>query len=254
MQVIVAPGSTRLLDRIAIVRAVVVGVLLLVASGALLWLCVATPIVTGFIPHGRPSALESAGVIVVWGFAIVIPAVFGLLGVARLAAVAETLAATRPRRVTPALAKALGPDHLAATNLRLPDGRRVHELVIGPFGIVVLGHVPSRQATRHVGTRWEIRDDRGRWLPIEDPVQRASRDAERVRSWLAADDRDFLVRVHAAIVTADPNIERSASCAVVAPEALAGWLESLPLQRGFTPHRQERIVEMVRTLAGVSAR
>ena len=253
MQVIASPGSTRLADRIAIARGVAAGVLLVVAGGALAWLVLATPIAGSFIPSGRPGALETATGIVVWGFAIVVPAVFMILGATRLAAVMETVVALRPRRVTPALAKALGADHAVATNLRLPDGRRVHELVLGPFGIVVLGDVPPRQATRHTGAFWEMRDDRNRWVPIEGPVQRASRDAGRVRSWLAADDRDFLVRVHAAIVTTDPTIQRSAACAVVAPAELAGWLEALPVQRSLTPHRRERLEAMVRALQRSSA-
>jgi hypothetical protein len=252
MQVIAAPSSTRLTDRIEIVRGIVAGVLLVVTGGALAWLCIATPIVTSFIPSGRPSGLEIASGIAVWGFAIVVPAVFVIMGVARLASATESIAASRPHRMTPALAKALGPDHLAAANLLLPDGRRVHELVLGPFGVAVLGDVPPRQATRHTGSSWEMRDHRGRWIPIEDPVQRASRDAERVRSWLAADDRDFVVHVHAAIVTTDPTIRRSATCAVVAPTELAAWLDALPVQRGLTPHRQDRLQAMVRSLAGAA--
>jgi hypothetical protein len=253
MQVIAVPTATSLVDRIAVARSVMVGILLLVAGAALAWLCLATPIVSGFIPNGRPSLLETAGGIVVWGFAIVVPATFVILGVARLASVVDVLAASRPRRITPLLARSLGPDHLAATGLLLPGGRRLHELVMGPFGLVVLGDVPPHQATRHVGSRWEMRDGRGRWIPIEDPVQRASRDAERVRGWLAADDRDFLVRVYAAIVTVDPTIERSATCAVVAPADLAGWLESLPPQRGLTPQRREHLVAMVQGLTASAA-
>jgi hypothetical protein len=253
MQVIAAPGSTRLSDRIGLVRGVVVSLLLIVTGGSLAWLLLATPIVTGFIPYGRPNALQIAAGILVWGFAIVVPAVFVIMGVARLASVMEWAAASRPRKLSPALARALGPDHMAATDLLLPDGRRVHELVLGPFGVVVLGDVPPRHVTRHNGGFWEIRGDRGRWIPIEDPVQRASRDAERVRSWLAADDRDFLVRVHAAVVTTDPTMARSASCAVVAPAELGGWLESLPTQRGLTPHRRERLEAMVRAQAQAAA-
>ena len=143
---------------------------------------------------------------------------------------------------------------MAATDLVMPGGRRVHEMVLGPFGIVVLGDVPPRSATRHVGARWEIRDDRARWIPIENPVQRTSRDAERVRGWLAADDRDFLVRVYAAIVSDDPTVERSASCAVVPSADLASWLEALPVQRGLTPQRREHLTEMVRNLAAASSR
>ena len=185
MQVIAVSSPVSLADRVAVARSIVVAILLLVAGASLGWLCLGTPIVSGFIPYGRPSPMEIAGGILVWGFAIVVPAAFLILGVAKLASVLESLAGSRPKRVTPHLARALGPDHLAATDLVLPGGRRVHEMVLGPFGIAVLGDVPPRSFTRHVGARWEIRDSRGRWIPIENPVQRASRDAERVRSWLA---------------------------------------------------------------------
>jgi hypothetical protein len=253
MQVIAVSNSVRLADRVAVARSLVAGILLVVAGVSLGWLCLGTTVVSGFIPYGRPSPVEIAGGILVWGFAIVVPAAFLILGVAKLASVLESLAGSRPKRVTPHLAQALGPDHLAATDLMLPGGRRVHEMVLGPFGIAVLGDVPPRSFTRHVGVRWELRDSRGRWIPIENPVQRASRDAERVRSWLASEDRDFLVRVYAAIVTDDPTIERSPDCAVVPTSGLASWLEALPIQRGLTPGRREHIVELVRALAAAQA-
>jgi hypothetical protein len=254
MQVIAVPTTTRLSDRIAFVRSLAVGVLLVVAGIALGWLAFGTSMVQRFVPLGRPDPIEIASGIAVWGFAIVLPAAFLIMGVARLVSIVEVLAATRPRRVTSHLAKALGPDHLAATDLLLPGGRRLHELVLGPFGMVVFGDVPPPSATRHVGGRWEVRDGRGRWIPIESPVQRASRDAERLRGWLATDDRDFLVRVYAVVVSEDPTIERSATCAVVPPGELAGWLEALPVQRGLTAERREHLVELVRSLAAASAR
>jgi hypothetical protein len=254
MQVIAVPTATSLADRLLLVRSTLVGILLLVAGAALGWLCLGTPLVTSFVPYGRPDPLEVAGGIVVWAFAIVIPAAFLIMGVARLVSIAEAISASRPRQVTPHLARAMGPDHLAATNLVLPGGRRLHELVLGPFGMAVLGDVPPRQATRHVGSRWEMRDGRGRWIPIESPVQRASRDAERVRSWLATDDRDFLVRVYAAIVTDDATIERSPDCAVVRPADLSAWLDALPAQRGLTPQRRDHLVELVRSLAAAQRR
>jgi hypothetical protein len=253
MQVIAVPTPVRLADRIAALRSAAVAVLLILAGGALAWLSFGTPLVMGFVPMGRPDTLQVVTGIAVWAVAIVVPGAFLIMGLARMGSILGSLASTRPRRATSALVRALGSDHLAATDLLLPGGRRVHELVLGPFGIVVLGDVPPRSVTRHVGSHWEVRGARGRWIPIEDPVQRASRDAERVRGWIAADDRDFLVRVYAAIVSDDPTIERSPTCAVLAPADLAGWLEALPAQRGLTIARREHLVDMVRTLAAASA-
>ena len=249
MQVIAVSNPSSFGHRVAVARSLSVAILLLLAGAALAWLSLGTSLVSGFIPYGRPTPLQVAGGIVVWGFAIVVPAAFLIMGVARLASVIDALAGQRPRKMSPHIASALGPDHMAATDLLLPGGRRLHELVLGPFGIVVLGAVPPPSFSRHVGSRWEIRDDRGRWIPIEDPIQRASRDAERVRGWLATDDRDFLVKVFAAVVTEDDRVERTPNCAVLRPDELSGWLAALPAQRGLTPARREHLVEMIRSIA-----
>ena len=84
-----------------VARSTLVALLLLAAGGALGWLSLGTPLVSSFIPYGRPSTVEIAGGVVVWGFAIVLPAAFLILGVARLAGVLELMSAGRPRRVTP---------------------------------------------------------------------------------------------------------------------------------------------------------
>jgi hypothetical protein len=86
-------------------------------------------------------------------------------------------------------------------------------------------------------------------VPIESPLERAGRDGERVRGWLATDDHDFLVRTYAAVVTDDPRIERTSSCAVVRTADLGAWLEALPPQRGLTPQRRERLVELIGSVA-----
>lgn len=249
MQVITSNPVSRS-DRIAVVRSGLTAALLLLAGLMAGWLCFGTPLLTALQPQGRPSALQVATGVLGWAFAIVVPAGFLLFGMARAVTTVEAASALRPRALSPGLKRALGPEHLAATDLRIPGGRRVHELILGPFGLVVLGDVPPASVSRHRGDRWEIRDGRGRWIPIEGPLDRASRDAERVRGWLTSDDRDFLVRVYAAVVTADPTITRTATCAVVAPGALAAWLASLPAQRGLTPSRRGRLGELIQEVAG----
>jgi hypothetical protein len=248
MQVIAANPVTHE-DRLAVVRSGLIAVLLLAVGLLVGWLCVATPLIASFQPHGRPTAIQTAAGILAYGFAIVAPAGFLMFGIARFAATLELASSLRPETVTPRLAKALGPDHLAATNLLLPGGRRIHEMVVGPFGIVVVGDVPPPHVSRHVGNRWELRDRRGRWIPIEAPLDRASRDAERVRGWLSTDDRDFLVRVYAAIVTNDRRVERTPTCAVVTPDAFGAWLEALPVQRGLTATRRQWLVELIQSVA-----
>ena len=54
----------------------------------------------------------------------------------------------------------------------------------------------------------------------ENPLDRAVRDAERVRRWFAADDADFVVKVYAAVTGPAPAIERTTACAVVSHDQL----------------------------------
>jgi len=248
MQMISAPTPSSLTERVAVARSGLVAGLLILAGLALAWLCLATGFVTRFSPVGRPDLGELAVGALVWGFAIVVPGSFLVLGVARLASLLDVLDSLRPQGVTPALAAALGPDHLVATDLLLPGGRRLHEMVLGPFGAVVLADVPPPKVSRQLGSHWEVRDGKGRWIPVEGPLERAARDAERVRSWLGADDRDFVVRVYALVVSDDPRLARTPACAVVAPRDLAEWLGALPFQRGLTPDRRERLTDVVRSV------
>ena len=219
MQIIAGSNPITRGDRSAVARSAFSG-LLLVAVGLLLgWLCLGTSFVQTLVPHGRPTMAETATGVVAWGFAIVVPAAFLIIGVARIAAIVDTAALDAPAHGVrqPRQGARLGLRRASPASC-IPGGRRLHELVLGPFGILVFAVVPPPSITRHVGGRWEIRDDRGRWIPIEAPIDRATRDAERVRGWLASDDRDFVVRVYAAIITDDPTMDRSPACAVVPPD------------------------------------
>ena len=80
-----------------------------------------------------------------------------LIGVLRVVTTVETVRDLHPRTITHRLARSLGPSHLVAADLVLPGGRWIREMVLGPFGIVVLGNVPPPSVSRHVGTSWEIR-------------------------------------------------------------------------------------------------
>lgn len=249
MQVIATAAPATRAQRIAVYRSAVVAVLLVLTGAILAYVCLATPIIGTFMPTGRPSGEETAVGIVAWAFAVLVPAGFLILGVAKLFHTVDGYTSLRPRAIAPRLARALGPDHVAASDLTLPGGRRVHELILGPFGIAILGDLPPASVSRHHGSSWEIRGARGSWVPIESPLERAARDGERVRGWLATDDRDFLVKTYAAVVTDDPSIERTPSCAVVRSADLGAWLEALPAQRGLTPQRRERLVELIGSVA-----
>lgn len=248
MQVI-ATRPVRISDRLALLRMGLSALLLLLAGALVGWLCLATPLISAAQPQGRATGLGVATGVIAWAFALIVPAGFLLLGFARVVATVEAWTALRPRSKMPRLARSLGTDYLAITGLLLPDGRRIHELILGPFGVAILGEVPPPSLSRHTGGRWELRADRGRWIPIESPTDRAERDAERVRGWLTSDDRDFLVKVYAAVVTDDPRVTRTPQCAVVTSRDLAPWLTGLPPQRGLTASRQDRLAELLRSIA-----
>ena len=55
--------------------------------------------------------------------------------------------------------------------------------------------------------------------------------------------------MYAAIVTDDPRVERTPTCAVVRPGDLASWLEALPVQRGLNTERRESLVTLIKSVA-----
>jgi hypothetical protein len=248
MQVITprVPGH----DRRTIVVGTLVGAVLLVGGLCIGWLAFATPFIQAFTPAGRPATSQVVVGMLAWAFALIAPATFIIVGVARIVTVVDSVAASRPRR-TPAskLSKVLGEDYVVASRVRLPDGRLVPEMVMGPFGVAVLEELPPASITRRHGTAWEVRTREGRWLPITNPLDKAARDAERVRSWLGGDEQDFVVKVYAAVIAPDASLQRTATCAVINGNQIPGWLASLPAQRSLDDSRREGIVRRVRELA-----
>lgn len=248
MQVLSPPSNGNARQIVAAAGGLVVAAALLATGAALGYIAFGTSFVTQFSLNPRPGPGQVAAAILGWAFAFTGPGVFFLVGIARIAAVVDLVGATRPRRsrVTK-LAPNLSDDYVAASRVVLPDGRRVPELVLGPFGIAVIEYLPPPAATRQVGGRWEVRLENGRWIPFENPLDRATRDAEAVRRWVADGDRDFVVKVYAAVVAPDESLARTSTCAVLTADRVPGWLSSLPPQRSLTPTRRERLVELVRS-------
>lgn len=234
---------------VPLVGGTVVGGILVVGGLLLAYIALATPVLGSLLPGGRPDAARMAVGMLVWAIALVAPAAFLLAGATRLA---RTLAAVRrhvPHRSGPLRALHDLPDGMVwLDGLVLPDGRPVSNLVVGPFGAAVVRELPPAAVTRVREGRWEARGSRG-WIALEDPLERAARDAERVRRWMGHDDADFVVKVYAAVVGPEPTIARTASCAVLAPEQLPGWLSALPPQRSLTESRRARLVELARSAA-----
>ena len=225
-----------------------VGVTLLVGGLFLGWVAFATPVLTSAIPTGRPSPTSMAIGAFIWGFVLVAPASFAITGALRLGLVARAIAARPPVRATNRLEGVLGDEYTAANDVRLPDGRVVHNLILGPFGFAVIAELPPPSILRHQGMAWEVRTGGQRWRHIENPLERTARDAERVRRWVSSAERDFVVKVYAAVLTADPTIGRTGNCATVAPDQVPAWLASLPPSRQLTEDRRADLADELRKL------
>jgi hypothetical protein len=228
----------------------VVGGVLLAGGIILGWLAFATPFVRLLSPTVlRPTIEEMAIGGFIWGLSLVAPPCFAIVGLLRLTQVAGTIIRKPDVGALSKAAPSLPDDYVVAPSLELPDGRRVRNVVVGPFGLAVIGEPPPRSVTRRHGGNWEVRRSDGRWVPLEHPVERTSRDAERLRRWIGAEERDFLVKVYAGFVTDDPTVQRTPACAVVGPNEVGAWLTGLPPQRSLYDSRREDLVERVRALA-----
>jgi hypothetical protein len=248
VQLIASPRTVRLPVGAAI-AGTLAGVALVSGGLFLAWLALATPLVTALAPNVlRPTLPQMALGGLVWGVALVAPPSFAIVGAWRLSRVVRALTV---RRATPILAAAsaqLGPEYVAASDVRLPDGRPIRNLVLGPFGIAVIAEMPPARFVRRTGSSWEGRGPGGRWVHMENPLERAARDAERVKRWFGSAERDYVLKTFAVIVTTDPSIVRTPACAVVTPDQVPGWLASLPPARSITSDRRDEIAEHIRTL------
>lgn len=246
MQVIQSTRARPPIARGDAIRGLIVGGILFVGAILLGYLIFGTPFLHQFTPSPRPQGMEILTGIAAWSFALTAPAGFGLAGAVRLATVLDQ-ATSRPRP-TPAfrMAQHLGDECVLATRVVLPDGRMIPELIIGPFGVAVIESLPPEGASRHQGMAWEARTHDGRWVAIENPLERAARDADRVRRWFGDHDRDFVVKVHAALVAGDASVARTPGCAVITEDQIPAWLNALPVQRSLSPDRRERLLGYLR--------
>jgi hypothetical protein len=233
-----------------LVLSTVVGSVLLVGGIALAWIAFATPLVRGLTPSVvRPALDQMALGAMVWGLSLVAPPCFAIVGAFRLFVVAAEVRRKPSDGVVARIASKLSDEHVIAPAINMPDGRVLRNLVVGPYGMAILAEPPPAKITRRQGNTWAVRKFDGRWYPLENPLERAVRDTERVRHWIAEQDTDFTVKVYAALVTADRTISRIGACAVVMPEDVPAWLASLPPQRSLNEIRRADLVELIRSIA-----
>jgi hypothetical protein len=226
------------------------GVSWLAIAGAAAWLIFTTPILARVVVFQSGSAGGALVGAMVWAIALTAPACFAVLGIARLAAAAQHVRGTR-RRTPPVTRRAalLPPGCSVIARIVLPDGRRIPDVVVGPHGVAFFEQLPPAAAARRTGERWEVRFSDRVWRPIENPLQRATRDAERLRRHLEAEERDFVVRVTAVVLGDEHDVARTEGCAVVALDDVPGWLVALPAQRGLTADRLAHLRAVLEALA-----
>ena len=235
---------------LAVAGRTIAGLGWLTAGLAAGWLVFATPILAGTVNLTPRSATAPLFGTAIWAVALTAPTVFIVLGAIRLAGAATHLGARRgPVRPIHAMAARLPAGVKTVPTIRLPDGRRVPDVVLGRHGIAFFEPLPPPAGTRHVGGRWEARFEDGTWRPIENPLDRAARTADSLRRFLAEGDRDFVVRVHAVVTSSDPQVARTDSCAVVALRDVPGWIAALPAQRSLSPDRLTQLRELLEGLA-----
>lgn len=234
----------------AVAGLAVAGVAWLAIAGASAWLVFATPMLARLVALQSTGAAGPIVGAVVWGIALTAPACCAILGLARLGGAVQWVRSGR-RAPTPVAARAalLPPGSTVIPRIQLPDGRRIPDVVIGPHGVALFEPLPPPAAVRRAGERWEVRFSDRRWRPIENPLQRASRDADRLRRHLEAQERDFVVRVTAAVLGDEHAVSRIEGCAVVALDDVPAWIAALPAQRGLTPDRLAHLREILGSLA-----
>ena len=224
----------------------------LVAAGLVLaFMAIATPLVSRLMPGTGAGSSSVSLAMLVWALAIVAGGSLLVSGADRLAAsmAGVRARARRPSAMTRMLAT-LPDEVVALTGIATRDRRPVPQLVVGPFGVAVVHELPSAETARRAGSSWEIMTTHG-WAPTDNPLDLAARDADRVRYWLSEGDLDFVARVHAALVTSDPSLPRSAGCAVITLEQVPAWIAALPRQRSLSEGRRQRLLALVG--AGVAA-
>ena len=227
----------------------------LVATGlGFALIVIETPLVPRLVPAAGSGSTGLAVAVFVWVLALVAGAGLSLAGANRLAATVATVRTGSSARASISrMLSGLGSEVVVLAGVVPGDGRPVPELVVGPFGVVVVHELGPLEIVRPTGYSWERRTPRG-WVPIESPVDRVTRDADRVRHWLTSGDLEFVVRVYAVLVTADRSIPRSPQCAVIGAEQIPAWFESLPGQRSLTSGRRDRLLDRIREATATARR
>ncbi len=230
------------------------GAALVVTGVILAVLTIQTPFVARAMPGGGAGSSSSSAALLVWALAIAAGGSLLVSGAGRLAVALPGIRSGAGRRSPLARVLAGLPDDVTVVDgSPSRDGRPPSHLVVGPFGVVVVHEMAPLATVRGAGPSWEARTTHG-WTPTEPPLDRAARQADRLRHELSEADLDFIARVHAVIVMADAPVTRTPTCAVISRDQVPAWIASLPRQRSLTERRLARLVGVVRTAAAEDVR
>ena len=244
MQIIGAAPPTRSQVPIpSLVVGAATGTILIVSGLTFEFATLVTPYFDRVARGGLGSSAGPTGA-AAWFAAVILGAVFLGVGAARLAGLLADISSGAG--ATPVVQPAGDADEpVLALNVDVGDDRPIPKIVVGRFGAAVIRDLPDASVARHQGPYWEAMSDQG-WVRIESPLDRAARDAERVRRWFVHDERDYVVRVYAAVVTSEPALPRTPTCAVISESQLEPWLRSLPVQRSLNDARRAQLLAMLR--------
>ncbi|MET1232873.1 MAG: nuclease-related domain-containing protein [Candidatus Limnocylindrales bacterium] len=243
---VIAAASPRPRARTPSVAGAIVGGALLVAFGlGVVVVIVASGMLLSVGQVGNSRITQQLFGTATWGLAFLIPGLFIVLGLARIVRAVE--ARPRRRRDRPAASQRsqISDDFMVAQLVRLPDGRTIPEIVVGPHGLTVVEELPPRHASRQASHHWEVRDRTGRWTAVEHPLDHAARDVERLRRWLGNYMEDYTPRFTAVCISEDDRLPRSSEVAVIRRGQLAAFLGAQPPLRQMTSERRERIAGLL---------
>ena len=213
--------------RDSVMGGTLVGTLLVVGGLWLAYVAWSTPILAAITALLRPGSTTPDPGLPMLAVALAVPAVFVVVGTNRLARTVTAVRSTWHGRGD-RLSRVMPGDIVLSRDVTLDDGRLAPTLLVGPFGIV------AALETKVV---------------VEEDLDWAIRDADRVRHWLTQNDQDFVVRVHAAVIGQPGDVDRAPGCALITVEQVPAWLESLPRQRSLSEARLARLVKLVKPRA-----
>lgn len=194
-------------------------------AATLAYVALATPIVSGLVLSGRIASSGSAVFALAVAMIATIPLSLATAGMARL--VDAFRIALEPRSsVLRRVAGGLGYDAPFAP-LAIPDGCVVPQVAVGRFGAVVCRQAPGGGPVGRFGNRWEV-DVEGEWVPLEIPSRLTGLASAANGTRPDWDDRDFVVNVYAAVVTAPHQVDRTPWASVLRPDQILPYLADLP--------------------------